>query len=115
MKVFLFFTLAVLWLGVIFKWQMRKNARRERSLHYPGNRGEWTTGPCDCGARRREWTPLEVCPEAFALLLRCRQCGQFWEEKLEGKAYSKWRKVDNDHVRACYNIEPAENDEPVNG
>lgn len=108
MRILFFLTLAVLWLGVIFKWQMRKDARRERLSLFPGERGEWITGPCHCGNPRKGWESIEVSRENFMLLLRCRQCGQFWEEKMEGKAYNRWREVDDTHVRTFYIFEPPE-------
>lgn len=108
MKLLLFFILAVLWLGVMFKWQMRKDVPRERLSQFAGERGKWNTGPCHCGSQRREWEPLEVGRENFTLLLRCRQCGQFWEEKMEGKALNRWREVDETHVRTFYVFEPPE-------
>lgn len=108
MKIFLFFILAILWLGVMFKWQMRKDARRESALSLPGERGEWTTVSCRCGSLRKDWEPIEVSRENFTLLLRCPQCGQLWEEKLEGRAYNKWREVDHIHVSAFYTYEPGD-------
>ncbi|MFZ5639816.1 MAG: hypothetical protein ACOY4Q_03895 [Bacillota bacterium] len=108
MNIVLIITLMLLWLGVILKWQMRREARRERLASFPGQRGEWITGPCPCGCPRRDWEALEVSREAFTLLLRCRQCGKFWEEKMEGKAFNKWREVDSLHVRAFYSFEPQE-------
>lgn len=106
MKILFYLILAVMWLGVIFKWQMRKDARRDSAPSIPGLRGGWTREPCHCGSLRKDWEAIEVSRENFTLLLRCRQCGQFWEEKLEGKASNRWREVDKLHVSAVYIFEP---------
>ena len=104
-KLLFYIILAVFWLGVIYKWQMRKDARREAKPLLPGQHGEWGTECCNCGTPRREWESLGVNRENFTLLLKCRECGQLWEEKLEGKAVNKWREVDREHAGFYYNFD----------